>query len=211
MSSESAVREHIVAVGKSLYRRGLSPGTSGNLSVRVTDGYLMTPTDTALGDLDPRTLCKLNPDGDFVDGDRPTKELHLHLSLYRHRPQARAIVHLHATHSAAVSCLEGLDPSNCLPPLTAYHVLKVGRLPLIPYHPPGDPTLAHAIAAYVSSAHAVLLANHGPLVSGSSLQAAAAAAEELEETAKLHLMLKQWQTRPLTATQVASLHPDHTT
>ncbi|BBX34315.1 aldolase [Mycolicibacterium mageritense DSM 44476 = CIP 104973] len=138
MSRESIDRERIAAVGALLYRRGLSPGSGGNISVRLADGWLMTPTNTALGELDPASLSKVSLDGDIFSGDPPTKEMILHLALYRHRPKAGAIVDLHATHAAAVSCLDGLDPGDCIPPLTAYHVMKVGRLPLIPCHPPGE-------------------------------------------------------------------------
>jgi len=205
VNQESLAREQIVAVGESLYNRGLSPGSSGNISIRLSDGWLMTPTNTALGQLDSAGLSRLDSEGRLVDGDPPTKEALLHLMFYRHRRQAQAIVHLHATHAAAVSCLAGLDVEDCLPPLTAYHVLKVGRLPLIPYHPPGDESLAAAIGAHAETAHALLLANHGPLVCGPSLDAAVATIEELEETAKLYLLLRGSSPSPLSPPEVDRL------
>jgi 3-dehydro-4-phosphotetronate decarboxylase len=205
MSAEASIREAIVAVGASLYQRGLSPGSSGNISARVDDGWIVTPTDTALGQLDPAELCKIDDSGRAAAGPKPTKEVPLHLAFYGQRSAARAIVHLHATHSAAVSCLAGLDVTDCLPPLTPYHVLKVGPVPLIAYHPPGDPALTEAVALHAHGARAVLLANHGPVVSGTTLREAAAAAEELEETAKLYLLLRGAPTRPLSAAEVTRL------
>ncbi|AKS31156.1 3-oxo-tetronate 4-phosphate decarboxylase [Mycolicibacterium goodii] len=205
MNQESAAREQVCEIGASLHQRGLSPGTSGNISVRLSDGWLMTPTNSSLGHLNPRILSRLDAKGSLAQGDPPTKEALLHLAFYGHQPRAAAIIHLHATHSAAVSCLDGLDADNCLPPLTAYHVLKVGRLPLIPYHPPGDPDLVGAIGVHAADVNAMLLANHGPLVCGTSLASAAATIEELEETAKLFLLLRGSRTRPLPPDEVSRL------
>jgi ribulose-5-phosphate 4-epimerase/fuculose-1-phosphate aldolase len=165
----------------------------------------MTPTNVSLGRLDPARLAKLNGDGTLVSGDAPTKESVLHRAMYGERPDAGAVVHLHSTHSVAVSCLDGIDPANVLPPITAYYVMRVGRLPLVPYHPPGDRDLAEAVRRLAGKHHAVLLANHGPVVAGTSLDAAANAIEELEETAKLFLLLRGSRTRPLTDAQVAAL------
>lgn len=167
----------------------------------------MTPTGSNLGALDPARLSRLAPDGKLVEGDPPTKEAFLHLALYAHRQEATAVVHLHSTHSVAVSCLADVDPRDVLPPLTAYYAMRVGTLPLVPFHPPGDPELADAVAALASRHHAVLLANHGPVVAGSSLAAALDATEELEETAKLFLLLQNHRTRPLTKDQAAALRP----
>ena len=203
--NESALRESIARYGASPYRRGLGFGASGNISVRCGDDWLMTPTGASLGDLDPARLARLDADGRHAGGDAPTKEAFLHAEFYRARPNAGAIVHLHATHSVAVSCLDGLDPADVLPPLTAYYVMRVGELPLIPYYPPGDVDLARAVREMASKHHAVLLANHGPVVAGRSLEDAVYAAEELEETAKLFLLLRDRPIRPLDAAAVAAL------
>jgi ribulose-5-phosphate 4-epimerase/fuculose-1-phosphate aldolase len=204
-TGESRQRELIVDFGKSLFERGLTAGSSGNLSVRLSDGWLLTPTNASLGRLDPAQLSKLDWDGNLISGAPPSKEAFLHRAMYAERGSAGAIVHLHSTHSAAVSCMCGLNHDDCIPPLTPYFVMKVGRLPLVPYHRPGDPALAGAIGAMARKHSAVLLANHGPVVSGSSLEAAVYAAEELEETAKLFLLLRDVPTRPLDAAQIADL------
>ena len=204
-ADEARLREAICTVGRSIFERGLTAGSSGNISVRLEDGWLMTPTNASLGRLDPARLSRLDGAGTHVGGDAPTKELFLHRAMYEERAQARAIVHLHSTHSAAVSCMDGLDCDDCIPPLTAYFVMKIGRLPLIPYYRPGDPALAEAIRGRACKHCAVLLANHGPVVSGTSLEAASYAIEELEETAKLFLLLRGSPVRPLGAAQVAEL------
>lgn len=203
--SESRHRERICRLGKSLYDRGLTFGSSGNISVRLDDGWLMTPTNVAMGALDPARLSRLDRDGNHVGGDKPTKETFLHLGMYRRRSAAEAVVHLHSTHSVAVSVLDGIDPADAIPPITAYYVMRVGRLPLVPYYRPGDPALGPAVEALAETHHAVLLANHGPVVAGTSLDAAGHAIEELEETAKLYLMLHGRAIRPLTAEQVADV------
>lgn len=203
--TETALREQIAAFGKSLYDRGLTFGSTGNISARLEDGWLMTPTNASLGRLDPARLSKLDDTGNLVSGDPPTKETFLHRAMYEERPGTGAVVHLHATHSVAVSCLADIDPADVLPPLTAYYVMRIGRLPLVPYYAPGDMALADAVRALAGKHHAVLLANHGPVVAGKSLEAAVYAAEELEETAKLHLLLRGEKTRPLTSEQVAAL------
>ena len=202
---ENRLREQLVDFGKSLFERGLTAGSSGNLSVRLDDGWLLTPTNASLGRLDPARLSKLDWDGRLQSGDAPSKEAFLHRAMYRERTGAGAIVHLHSTHSAAVSCMCGLNHDDCIPPLTPYFVMKIGRLPLLPYHRPGDPALGDAIGALAKKHAAVLLANHGPVVSGSNLEAAVYAAEELEETAKLFLLLRDVPVRPLDAAQIAEL------
>jgi len=199
--TDTKTREAICRLGASIFGRGLTPGSSGNISVRVDDGWLMTPTNASLGELDPATLSKLDDKGRLVSGDKETKESFLHLAVYDVRANAGAIVHLHSNHSVAVSCL-----ADVLPPITAYYVMKIGTLPLIPYYRPGDKKLAEAVRAVAHKHHAVLLANHGPVVAGSSLSAAAAAVEELEETARLHLLLHGHATRFLTPEQIAELH-----
>lgn len=206
-AEENRLREQMVDFGKSLFERGLTAGSSGNLSVRLKDGdgWLLTPTNASLGRLDPARLSKLDWEGSLQGGDAPSKEAFLHRAMYRERPGAGAIVHLHSTHSAAVSCMCGLNHEDCIPPLTPYFVMKIGRLPLLPYHRPGDPALGDAISGLAKRHSAVLLANHGPVVSGSSLEAAVYAAEELEETAKLFLLLRDVPVRPLDAAQIAEL------
>ncbi len=204
--SESRLREDIVRAGASLFNRGLTHGSTGNISIALPDGgWLMTPTGSSLGTLDPARLSKLDASGHLVDGDKPTKEAFLHTTMYGARPGSGAVVHLHSTHSVAVSCLDGIDHSNCLPPITAYYAMRIGRLPLVPYYPPGDETLANAVGALAGKHHALLLANHGPVVAGSSLSAAQDAIEELEETAKLFLMLRGERLRLLTDEQVTEL------
>ncbi len=203
--TETALRDRIAAFGKSLYDRGLTFGSTGNISARLEDGWLMTPTNASLGRLDPARLSKLDDAGNLVSGDPPTKETFLHRAMYEERPGTGAVVHLHATHSVAVSCLADIDTDDVLPPLTAYYVMRIGRLPLVPYYAPGDMALADAVRALAGKHHAVLLANHGPVVAGKSLEAAVYATEELEETAKLHLLLRGEKTRPLTSEQVAAL------
>jgi ribulose-5-phosphate 4-epimerase/fuculose-1-phosphate aldolase len=205
--SDRALRDAIAAHGGSLFARGLSPGTSGNISARTGDGWLMTPTNSSLGLLDADRLSRLDADGRHVDGDPPTKESWLHLAMYDERPEAQAIVHLHSTYAVAAACLADADPEDVLPPLTPYYVMRVGRLPLVPYARPGDRSLAAAVRERARESHAVLLANHGPMVSGPSLAAAASAIEELEETAKLVLLLRGLPTRGLSPEQVAELRP----
>lgn len=208
--SDSAIREKICRTGASLFQRGLTFGSTGNISVRLPDdGWLMTPTNASLGDLDPAKLSKLDGTGKLVSGDAPTKEAFLHRAMYGQRGDAQAVVHLHSTHSVAVSCLHGIDHHDCLPPLTAYYVMRVGRLPLVPYYPPGDEDLARAVENLAGDHHAVLLSNHGPVVAGTSLENATYATEELEETARLFLLLQGKTTRPLTPEQVAHLRTKH--
>jgi ribulose-5-phosphate 4-epimerase/fuculose-1-phosphate aldolase len=203
--TETKLRDRIAELGKSIFDRGMTAGSSGNISVQLDDGWLLTPTNSCLGRLDPARISKLAPDGRHIGGDPPSKELFLHGAMYEMRGSARAIVHLHSTHSVAVSCLPEIDPENVLPPLTAYYVMKIGRLPLIPYYRPGDAKLGEAIRGYAAKSHAVLLANHGPVVAGKSLEDAVYATEELEETAKLYLLLHGRNPRCLTEAQIAEL------
>ena len=206
MSEEAKLREDICRIGASLFNRGLTHGSTGNISAALPGGgWLMTPTGSSLGTLDPARLSRLDADGRHTGGDAPTKESFLHTCMYRERPRSGAVVHLHSTHSVAVSCLDGIDHANCLPPITAYFVMRIGTLPLVPYFPPGDEALAEAVAKLAGRHHAVLLANHGPVVAGTSLSAAQDAIEELEETAKLFLMLRTETVRALTPQQVSEL------
>jgi ribulose-5-phosphate 4-epimerase/fuculose-1-phosphate aldolase len=207
--SESRLREEICYFGKSLFDRGLTFGSAGNISARVSDGWLMTPTNSCLGRLDPATLSKVDEHGALISGDKATKEYFLHLSMYAERPGAGAIVHLHSTHSVAVSVLADLDPEHPIPPITAYYVMRIGQLALVPYYAPGDMALANAVRAAAGRHHAVLLANHGPVIAGKDLETAVYATEELEETAKLYLMLRGEKTRLLTPEQVRHLQQKH--
>ena len=204
--ADTKARDAIVATAASLYNRGLTHGSTGNISVRLGDGgWLMTPTGSSLGALDAARLSLLDADGKHIGGDAPTKEVVLHAVMYAQRPGTGAVVHLHSTHAVAVSCLHGLDPSNALPPITAYSVMRLGALALAPYFPPGDDKLADAVAALAGKHHAILLANHGPVVAGRTLAAATDAIEELEATARLYLLLRGSEIRPLTAEQVAEV------
>ena len=191
--SETQIREEICRLGRSLFERGLTPGSSGNISVKLDDGgWLVTPTNASLGFLDPAKLSRLGTDGRLVSGDAPTKEVPLHTALYQTRDAARAVVHLHSTHSVALSMLPEIDPRAALPPMT-------------PYYRPGDPAVADAIKGLAGKYSSVLLANHGPVVSGDTLEAAVFAMEELEETAKLYLLLRGLNPRYLSPAQVADL------
>ena len=205
MSEEARLREQICTVARSMFDRGLTHGSTGNLSVKLADGWLLTPTGASLATLDPARLSKLDWDGRLISGDAPSKENFLHLAMYQERPANGAVVHLHATHSVAVSLLEDVDPNDVLPPLTAYYVMRIGSLPLVPYFAPGDLKLADAVRRFAGKHHALLLANHGPVVGGSSLSAAADAVEELEATARLFLLLQGRRIRALTEAQVAEL------
>lgn len=206
MSREAALREDICRLAKSLFDRGLTHGSTGNISARTEDGWLLTPTGSSLGTLDPARLSKLDWNGRHLSGDKPSKENFLHLAMYQERASNGAVVHLHSTHSVAVSVLDDIDPADVLPPITAYYVMRVGTLPLVPYFAPGDLKLADAVRRFAGKHHALLLANHGPVVGGSSLSAAADAVEELEETARLFLMLHGRRLRTLTRAQVDDLH-----
>ena len=204
--SETASRDAICRFARSLFERGLTPGSSGNISLRLDDGgWLVTPTNASLGFLDPTRIAKLDASGTLLSGDPPTKEIPLHAALYETRGSARAVVHLHSTHSVAVSMLPGIDPQAVLPPLTAYYLMRVGNTALIPYYRPGDPAVAGAIRGLAGRHSAVLLANHGPVVAGDTLEAAVFATEELEETAKLYLLLRNLNPRLLSPAQIDDL------
>jgi ribulose-5-phosphate 4-epimerase/fuculose-1-phosphate aldolase len=195
--------EQVVALGESLFARRLTFGRTGNISVRDGEHVRVPPTGASLGALDALSVIDL--DGRHVDGPKPSKEAFLHAAVYRSRSDAGAVVHLHSTYSVAVSCLDGLPAEDVLPPLTAYYVMRVGTLPLLPYHAPGDDSLESLAEETARQHSAFLLANHGPVVAGADLAAAADAVEELEETARLFLLLQGHRTRPLTADQVAEL------
>jgi ribulose-5-phosphate 4-epimerase/fuculose-1-phosphate aldolase len=204
--SETRLREEICRLGRSLFERGLTPGSSGNISVRCDDGgLLVTPTNASLGALDPALLSRLDADGRLQTGAPPTKEVPLHSALYQTRSASRAVVHLHSTHAVALSMLPEIDPRAALPPLTPYYLMKCGATALVPYYRPGDPSVADAIKGLAGKYSSVLLANHGPVVAGDSLEAAVFAIEELEETAKLYLLLRGLNPRFLSPAQVQDL------
>lgn len=202
---EEEGRRQIVEAARSLFDRGLTHGRTGNLSIRTDAGLLVTPTGCSLGTLEPEDLAVLDAKGRHVSGPPASKEAFLHLAMMRARPDANAAVHTHSTYSAAVSCLGGLDPANALPPLTAYFAMRIGRLPLLPYFAPGDSALGPAAETAARETPALLLRNHGPIVAGSDLATALDAAEELEQTAKLFLLLRVHDVQPLSAEQVAPL------
>jgi ribulose-5-phosphate 4-epimerase/fuculose-1-phosphate aldolase len=203
--TETQLREQLVMFGQSLYQRGYAHGSSGNLSARLADGLLVTPTNSCLGRLDPARISKLDLEGRHVSGDAPSKEGFLHLAMYQERPSAQGIVHLHCTHCVALSCLDHERTDDLLPPITAYYVMRIRRLPLVPYYRPGDRALAEAVREKARKHHAVLLANHGPVVAGKSLEDAVYNAEEMEETAKLFFLLQGQRTRLLDAAKIADL------
>jgi len=202
---ESALREEIASLGRSIFERGLTHGSTGNISAKLEDGWLLTPTGSNLGRVDPARISKLDWTGKLISGDPPSKESFLHLAMYQERQKNAAVVHLHSVHSVAVSVLDEVDAADVLPPLTAYYVMRIGTLPLVPYFAPGDMALADAVRGFAGKHHAVLLANHGPVVAGTSLAAAADAVEELESTAQLFLMLRGCKVRALTPAQVRDL------
>ena len=204
--TETRLRDQICQFGRSLFERGLTPGSSGNISVRLDDGgWLVTPTNASLGFLDPARLSRLNGSGRVLSGDAPTKEIPLHAALYETRRGARAVVHLHCAHCVAVSMLPEIDPKAALPPLTPYYMMRCGEAALLPYYRPGDAAVAEAIRGLAGQYSCVLLSNHGPVVAGETLEAAVFATEELEETAKLYLMTRGMNPRTLTPKQVNDL------
>ena len=203
--SENVLREQICELGKSLFDRGYTHGSTGNISAKTDDGWLLTPTNSCLGRLDPARLSKMSWDGKLFSGDAPSKESFLHLAMYEERKSFGAVVHLHGSHSVGVSLLENIDCNDCLPPLTAYYIMRIGHLPIVPYYKPGDSALAGAVREAAKKHHALLLSNHGPVVAGTSLSAAVDAAEELEETAKIFLQLRHDKLRMLSQDQVAEL------
>ena len=204
--SDTRLREEICRYGRSLFERGLTPGSSGNISLRLDDGgWLVTPTNASLGFLDPARLSRLDATGRLLSGDKPTKEIPLHSALYETRESARAIVHLHSTNAVALTMLPEIDPRAALPPMTPYYLMRAGQTALVPYYRPGDPAVTDAIRGLAGKYSSVLLANHGPVVAGDSLEAAVFATEELEETAKLYLILRNLNPRYLSPAQVTDL------
>jgi ribulose-5-phosphate 4-epimerase/fuculose-1-phosphate aldolase len=206
MSTESKLREDICFWAASMFNRGLTGGASGNISVRTEDGgLLVTPTGASMGRLDPARLSRFDAKGQHIGGDAPTKEMPLHAAFYETRKSAGAVVHLHSTHSVALSMLPDTDPDNALPPLTPYTIMRVGKVALLPFFLPGDAAMGDALRSLGGKRSAVLLANHGPVVASKDLEAAVFAMEELEETAKLALLLRGHAPRTLTDEQIGAL------
>lgn len=203
--SEAELRNDMVRLCKSLFDRGFTVGSSGNVSAALPDGYLVTPTNSCMGFLDPARLAKISLDGRLISGDPPSKEVFLHRAYYESRPGTGAVVHLHSTYATAISCLADIDPEDCIPAITPYVVMRVGTVKRLDYVAPGDPAMGEMIRHLEGRFAAVLLANHGPVVAGDSLEAAVFATEELEETAKLYLLLRGLNPRYLSPEQVQDL------
>lgn len=203
--SETRVRENIARLAKSLFDRGYTAGTAGNISVRLPDGFLVTPTNSSFGFLDPARISKLDALGKHVSGDPPSKEGSLHLAFYETRSESHAVVHLHSTYATALSCLPEMDPEDVIPPITPYMVMRVGRVKLLPYIRPGDPKMGEVVRALGGKHAAILLANHGPAVAAKDLESAVFVSEELEESAKLVLLLRDMNPRHLTDDQIGEL------
>ncbi|SHN71918.1 3-oxo-tetronate 4-phosphate decarboxylase [Desulfovibrio litoralis] len=199
MQSENEIRNKMVQTGRSFFERGLSGGSSGNMSALLPDGCLLvTPTGSSLGGLIPERLSKISPNGEHISGDKPTKEVFMHQACYASRPDCKAVVHLHSPYAVAISCLADLQPDDCLPAITPYFVMRIGSLPLAPYIKPGSEVIGEQIRTLLPGRVAVLLANHGPVVTGKSLDDAANNSEELEDSCRLFLMLKGHKVRLLT-------------
>ncbi|GLQ66607.1 3-oxo-tetronate 4-phosphate decarboxylase [Gluconobacter kondonii] len=204
--NENKARDHLARLSRSLFERGYSVGSAGNISLRLDDGYLITPTNSCLGFLEPDRISKLDFEGKHVSGDKPSKEIFLHTAFYDTRANVGAVVHLHSTYATLMSCMKDIDPEDCIRPLTPYVVMRVGKVARVPYFRPGDERGGDLIRALGGKFAAVLLANHGPVVSGKDIISTVYAAEELEETAKLLVSLGNTPVNYLTDDEVADLH-----
>ena len=201
--TETKLRETICLLAKSMFDRGLTGGSTGNISARTEDGgLLVSPTGTSFGRLDPARLSRFDVNGNFVSGDQPTKEMPLHSAFYETRSTAGAVVHLHSCHSVALSMMPDVDPDNFLPPMTPYSIMKLGKVTLLPFFMPGDPAMGDAVRGLAGKRSAVMLVNHGPVVAGKDIEAACNAIEELEDTAKLAIMMRGYRAKMLTPEQV---------
>lgn len=205
MSPENRVREDIVTVAAQLFERGYTHGSTGNISAVVEDGLLLTPTGSSFGSLDPAKLSKVDARGNLISGNQPTKEQFMHHAVYAGRPSAGAVIHLHSTHSVALSCLPVRDRANALPKLTPYSHMLCGCVAMLPYFRPGDRELASALEKTSGKHWSIILAHHGPVVAGADLDRAMYAAEELEQTARLALMLERHDAKTLDEEQIADL------
>lgn len=204
--TENKLREHICLLAKSLFDRGLTGGSTGNISARTSDGgLLVSPTGTSFGRLDPARLSRFNRSGAQIDGDKPTKEMPLHTAFYDTRSTAGAVVHLHACHSVAWSMMPEVDEDNFLPPLTPYAIMKLGKVKLLPFFVPGDAAAGDAVRGLAGKRSAVMLANHGPVVAAKDVEAACNAIEELEDTARLAIMMRGLEPRMLSELDIQKL------
>lgn len=207
---EAALREALCATGRSLHARGYVHASAGNISLRLDDGgFLITPTDASLGTLDPARLARVDAQGVQTGGDRASKTLALHRRIYAAEPEARCVLHTHATHLVALTLAGVWHSDDIVPPITPYYVMKVGHVPLVPYHRPGDPAVGDRVAGRIAQGQAagrplraVMLDRLGPVVWHASPAEASAVLEELEETAKLWLMTRA---APLTESQIDEL------
>jgi ribulose-5-phosphate 4-epimerase/fuculose-1-phosphate aldolase len=188
LTSEQQLREEICTVGASLYARGYTVGSAGNISARLEDGWLITPTDACLGRLTPEAIAKVSKDGTWVSGDKPSKTLELHRQVYDRNPSVNGVVHTHSSALVALTLNGVWSNDDILPPLTPYQVMKAGRIPLIAYQRPGSPDVAEQVAQWALRVRGVMLERLGPVVWESSVSKASFALEELEETAKLWMM-----------------------
>lgn len=205
-TEETKLRDLICTLAKSMFDRGLTGGSTGNISARTPDGgLLVSPTGSSFGRLDPARLSRFNAAGAHIDGDQPTKEMPLHSAFYDTRSTAGAVVHLHSCHSVAWSMMPGVDPDNFLPPMTPYAIMKLGRVKLLPFYMPGDPAMGDAVRGLAGKRSAVMLANHGPVVAGKDIEAACNAIEELEDTARLAILMRGYDAKMLTPQQVQTL------
>lgn len=206
MTNEAKLREQICLLAKSMFDRGLTGGSTGNISARTDDGgLLVSPTGTSFGRLDPGRLSRFDAQGTLIDGDKPTKEMPLHTAFYDTRSTAGAVVHLHSCHSVALSLMPDADEDNFLPPLTPYGIMKLGKVKLLPFFLPGDPAMGEAVRGLAGKRSAVMLANHGPVVAGKDIEAACNAIEELEDTARLAMITRGLNPRMLTQAQQQAL------
>lgn len=206
MTNEAKLRELICLLAKSMFDRGLTGGSTGNISARTEDGgLLVSPTGTSFGRLDPGRLSRFDANGVLIDGDKPTKEMPLHSAFYDTRSTAGAVVHLHSCHSVALSMMPDADPDNFLPPLTPYSIMKLGKVQLLPFFLPGDPAMGEAVRGLAGKRSAVMLANHGPVVAGKDVEAACNAIEELEDTARLAMLLRGTAPNTLSPEDVQNL------
>ncbi len=204
--SDTKLRERICALAKSMFERGLTHGSTGNISARTEDGgLLVSPTGTSFGRLDPGRLSQFDAKGVLVAGDKPTKEMPLHTAFYDTRSSAGAVVHLHSCHSVALSMIPGANSDDFLPPLTPYAIMKLGKVTLLPFFLPGDPAMGEAVRGLAGKRSAVMLANHGPVVAGKDVEAACNAIEELEDTARLAMMLRGVNAIALNDDQISAL------
>lgn len=204
--TEQQLRDQMVTMARSMFERGYATGGAGNLSLKLSNGhFLATPTGSSFGRLVANELSVVDIDGNHISGKKPSKEVEFHLAIYRNKPDCQAIVHLHSTYLTALSCLEELDRANAIKAFTPYFVMRIGELPVIPYLRPGDPQIAKELAKLAGTHRAFLLANHGPVITGTDFEDAVDNAEELEETAKLAFILKDSSIRYLTDIEVQEL------